>query len=31
VASVQEARDLAEEGIDVMSIALPAALKQPLQ
>jgi hypothetical protein len=31
VASVQEARDLAEEGIDVMSIAMPAALKQPLQ
>jgi hypothetical protein len=31
VASVQEARDLAEEGIDVMSIALPQALKQPLQ
>jgi hypothetical protein len=31
VASVQEARDLVEEGIDVMSIAMPAALKQPLQ
>jgi hypothetical protein len=31
VASVQEARELADEGIDVMSIALPEALKQPLQ
>ena len=31
VASVQEARELAEEGIDVMSVALPEALKQPLQ
>jgi hypothetical protein len=31
VASMQEARELADEGIDVMSIALPEALKQPLQ
>lgn len=31
VASVQEARELADEGIDVMSIVLPEALKQPLQ
>ena len=31
VASVQEARELADEGIDVMSIALPEVLKQPLQ
>jgi hypothetical protein len=31
VASVQEARELADEGIDVMSLALPQALKQPLQ
>jgi hypothetical protein len=31
VASVQEARELADEGIDVVSIALPQALKQPLQ
>ncbi|MEI6546427.1 MAG: DUF1178 family protein [Burkholderiales bacterium] len=31
VASMQEARELVDEGIDVMSIALPEALKQPLQ
>jgi hypothetical protein len=31
VASVQEARELADEGIDVMSVALPQSLKRPLQ
>jgi hypothetical protein len=29
--SPQEARALAEEGIDVMPLLLPEALKQPLQ
>jgi hypothetical protein len=30
-ASAQEARELAEEGIEVMALPLPAAAKEPLQ